>query len=1299
MGGSPAVPFGDVLREELRQIEESRRERGESHRRVEPDGPPEERACHSQLLGLAFSGGGIRSATFNLGVLQGLADLGLLSKFDYLSTVSGGGYIGTWLAAWIQRRASPSPAQGLQAVADGLKTDRRERTAEDESREIKFLRDYSNYLTPRRGLFSGDTWAFVGSYLRNLVLNQTVLVLALIAVILLPRPLVRYFWLMADPGRQNQTWLWVAAFLLTFALAWIIANLSHLVGTKRTHGAKYARPLWVYLFVVVFMLAGGWFLWAWVWSTRNTVLKQTDGATLCFYAGAILAGLWAWAWAAGAFARWLIAEARDAPPQGRGSQQQAQQAGVPQRWETLKQTANVGFNIGQVIFWAAVVGMAGGALLLGLVHWLGEWSQSCTTAPEWHFAYWGVPLVILVFLFVQTLHIGLVGDKFPEDAREWWGRLGGTLTLWTLYSTALFALAIDGPWLLKWLQTHGWIKWGLTSVWGAITGAGVLAGKNPATGPRDSKVSLELIGKIAPPVFVVGLLFILASFTSQVLPDVIKKLDQGQFSKPIAEKIHSKLGRWPTHVVESREEYAIEPGDELWGRSFDPYWGKLEGTLDGRLWICILILGATAWLLSWRIGINTFSAHALYRNRLVRCYLGASNLSRNPQKFTGFDPDDDNVPLESLTIQNKDAPYVGPYPIINTALNLVSGEKLAWQQRKASSFVLTPLFCGYDRSSQDGSPSGKPVEQAYARTENSGFPITLGTAMAISGAAASPNMGYHSSPALAFLMTVFNARLGWWMGNPRYERAWRKPRPGAGLFYLFCELFGATDDRRAFVYLSDGGHFENLAIYELVRRRCRFIVVCDAEEDHELKFGGLGNAIEKCRTDFGVDIELNVAPLRPAGPESGLSQWHCAVGTIRYDKANPGFPTGTLIYLKASLTGDEPTDVQRYKSQHPGFPHQSTADQWFDEPQFESYRALGHHIVQSVFGALGTREELQRNPVENLFVQLRQRWYPPSVAVGKAFTKHTATYSRLLEKMVSDPNLRFLDPQVYPEWPKVVEGSAHEPASGELWLPSTYEERRAGFYFCNQLIQLMEDVYIDLHLEEEYDHPDNRGWMNLFRHWAWSGMFVAAWVVSASTYGARFQKFCERHLDLRLGRVEVDLEAPGLLLTEDAVERDIVLRRLGQSQPLNFWEVELTGAFLEWGHRPEDQAPGFALQIVPFEMVVPSLLRDGRELRFVFGFALVRIVGSNPQKAEIWYFRIQDHLRKMGLARAALSALMRRYAYQVENRVEEAPERLAKEFDMLAGQTSLREAVPTAEAVQTFKQIFDSVKLSCWPRS
>jgi hypothetical protein len=90
--------------------------------------------------------------------------------------------------------------------------------------------------------------------------------------------------------------------------------------------------------------------------------------------------------------------------------------------------------------------------------------------------------------------------------------------------------------------------------------------------------------------------------------------------------------------------------------------------------------------------------------------------------------------------------------------------------------------------------------------------------MAISGAAFTSNMGYHSSPTITFVMTLFNVRLGWWLGNPGRDDVWTRPGPESSSGVFMDEMLGLTDDENAWVYLSDGGHFDNLGLYEMVAR-------------------------------------------------------------------------------------------------------------------------------------------------------------------------------------------------------------------------------------------------------------------------------------------------------------------------------------------------------------------------------------------------------------------------------------------------------------------------------------------------
>jgi hypothetical protein len=347
-------------------------------------------------------------------------------------------------------------------------------------------------------------------------------------------------------------------------------------------------------------------------------------------------------------------------------------------------------------------------------------------------------------------------------------------------------------------------------------------------------------------------------------------------------------------------------------------------------------------VLSARVDINEFSLNAFYRNRLVRCYLGATRkeTDRNPQNFTGFD-DDDDMPLSFMPGQP-----IRPLHIVNCALNLGGSTDLALHTRHSASFTLSPLYCGsaYESLDQQGGAKELGFIPTSAFGHRDGGP-TLGQAISVSGAAASPNMGYHTSSVIAFLLTLFNVRLGWWFPNPgKVEDGSMSPH--FSLSYLADELFGGASDRSKFVMVSDGGHFENLAAYELIRRKCRVIVISDGECDDKYTFGGLGTLIRMCEVDFGYHIAIDVEDLRSGTGGGEWSKRRFAIGEIRYDKDD----TGILIYVKASMTGKEDTSVRQYKSSRPLFPHESTGDQFYGEDQFESYRHLGRDIGYEVFG-------------------------------------------------------------------------------------------------------------------------------------------------------------------------------------------------------------------------------------------------------------------------------------------------------------------------------------------------------------
>jgi hypothetical protein len=377
-------------------------------------------------------------------------------------------------------------------------------------------------------------------------------------------------------------------------------------------------------------------------------------------------------------------------------------------------------------------------------------------------------------------------------------------------------------------------------------------------------------------------------------------------------------------------------------------------------WALAMALLILPVLLSRRLRVNRFSLNGLYRNRLDRAFLGAARIDRKASPFTGFSARD-NVRMTELLAPT---PQV-LYPVVNVALNVTATENLAWQERKAEPFIFTPLYSG---SSMLNPPGVKERDRVGAYVSSAdyggnepdyrmeGTGVTLASAISISGAAASPNMGYHSSPATALLMTLFNVRLGAWLPNPaaadKLGDKIGRSEPSNPLRALLNELTGSTTDTNYDIYLSDGGHFENLALYEMLRRRCRYIVVSDAGADPLCAFEDLGNAVRKAKIDLDIDVRFRQLRLSRRGKHfKPPPQRAWALGEIQYPEGS----TGTLLYLKPSFFSRDlpmplPVDVIAYANGSATFPHESTGDQFFSESQFESYRKLGFFFMSSLGG-------------------------------------------------------------------------------------------------------------------------------------------------------------------------------------------------------------------------------------------------------------------------------------------------------------------------------------------------------------
>ena len=820
-------------------------------------------------VALCLSGGGIRSASFALGLIQALAvnprpdgkgagaakpEDSLLSKVHYLSTVSGGGYIGSWLSAWVARA-------GFADVWKKL-TNRRDRP-EDEPQEIAWLRAYSNYLTPKLGLGSADTWTAVALMLRNLLLNWLVILPALwVAIVLLKGLAVFLTWIaryspnscfLAD-GEYDPSIIFGA-----IGVVLLIVALRFRTKNRPTRGASLATQRQFLTFDLMVTLAASF-------SLTLTLAPTCLHHTLKPNVAPLLELPWPYLLLMGAaggalvyLVSWLAAR------------------------PDCRNTADY---FGDLTAWTIAGAIYGALLGVGVCFahqvYLGE--PRFLQPVEFALIILGVPWILLAQQLAEVIFVGLSSHEDASDSdREWLGRAGGLFLLagsiWLIVMALVFVGAVWTAQLWAWFGSVIAPAGGISGVVAAIVGKSSLTSATESAKegkpPSYKKLISDAVFTLAAVVFAAFLVILSAALIDEIL-------FQQSFFQVAAfgnEVSASGYAPWPVETVPLLGTFAVA-----------------------------FFIGAVA---SWFVNINRFSLHALYRNRLIRAFLGASHTEqRKPNPFTGFDEldnlrvwqlwppkDGDNWPA----VRGKDWQ---PYHVINMALNIVSTKRLAWQERKAEAFVVSPLYSGTACGKSPDSSGVMRYRGAFRPSDEYGDDkgISLGTALAISGAAASPNMGYNSSPTLAFLLTLLNVRLGWWLGNPSEDNAkiYGAEGPRIALAPLLNEMAGNTTDESKYVYLSDGGHFENLGLYEMVRRRCRFIIVSDGGCDPQYAFADLGNAVRKISLDLGVTIRFHglsnlktrdddeIEAAKRAGAIASTELPFHAIGVIDYPAADGG---------------------------------------------------------------------------------------------------------------------------------------------------------------------------------------------------------------------------------------------------------------------------------------------------------------------------------------------------------------------------------------------------------------------------
>ena len=747
------------------------------------------------LNGLALSGGGIRSATYCLGVLQGFTRLGLLARFDYLSTVSGGGFIGGWWSAWFSRSQHIGMFPPPEQIEPGREHSYRKKASSgltDSSISagvdpIHHVRLFSNYLTPRKGALSLDTWRAITVGFRNLLATWLILLPVMVAVILLVQMYFVHFQggqffgapaKIGDPEWSQRVRLLLAPLIflgglfVTISFAWVINTWD-----SGPLGTWYIR--WI---SVVFALIAGVLV-------TGTVAFEALGIDL-----------------------------------------------LSIREEHLKDLSTPQLHPGLVF---SLVWLILAILTLLCCYWPAI-TRKCTP-EETGTRLTQASQAILVGLVAVGVTLGFFGF-----VREFWA----------------YVDAAERSYVAKaggWMAVLGSLASIAFTLWKASpTGGGDLRGE------ERSELPSRLVFAIAPPAALVIIGWLVAeavdrSFSHLLGCDFETERQVFYWSALVFVSLSLACLFWET----VHERMVPELLHWILGFVYVSFLGVLifgwrSGLMTEPTWLPeflaftgLALMWGWVGTFGWYVDPNELSLHGFYKARLTRAYLGASNPKRF---FAGSEVtkavNGDDVLLSDLQNCQSGAPY----HLINTTLNLVGGHDLGTAQRMAEPFLLSKLYCG--------AVGGYRPTEHYMNGR-----LTLGTAVAVSGAAVSPNMGSMTvGSALAMLMTFFNIRLGYWAPTPSH-RSWRSPQARHWPWYTLREFLSQTTDQAKYCNLSDGGHFDNTGVYSLIARACRSIVMVDCGADPRPCFQDLGGVIRRCRIDFGAEIEIDITGLaNPASP-------------------------------------------------------------------------------------------------------------------------------------------------------------------------------------------------------------------------------------------------------------------------------------------------------------------------------------------------------------------------------------------------------------------------------------------------
>jgi hypothetical protein len=900
-----------MVRDEIEAINTRR----EEARQVDPEGTE---ACQMlDVVGLALSGGGIRSSAMCLGVLQALNHHDLIGRIDYLSTVSGGGYIGTSLSATMTvtgRFVFGQRSAGRTATASEI----------SDTPSVGHIRNYSNYLIPAgfRDLLTGIAIVARG-LIANIGLTLPV-VLLLAAVTIWSTPLrscltvANFFGVDIAEGALPQCELhhfgWIADRFGFTAIGAIVALALLAFGAIAYLSSRAERGIGPTIFLTYAAAI------AFLLGIACDFARVLQIAHFALTLATAIIGV-------ALFFGWALKQSFASPEKRQEFRSHWPTAGAT----FLVLLAAIAFFEFQPFMLSQMFDVADSNAIGGPVSGVAvTWIQSLAAIAA--------PIGVFVTAFRQQFAEFLKGDSVSS---QW-----GSLVLAIIAKVALWIAGLALPLII-------WVAFLYLSYWGiandpiekcqapltVLAQKGCLAA-NKSTVPTSGNLS----GKIEFDASA-------GTFSAEITPTAAATTATMDWLTPI-----SHVPAW------------LRSGASNVARQF--HWSDRGSGYAHSLPVVILytLVGLLLFAISWSLTPNANSLHRLYRDRLSKAFLfnpGRSADGNIARAEASLDQGRDFKPLDRMRLSELypvaneevatgDRPAArklgAPYHLINTALNIQGSDFANRRGRNADFFVFSPLYVGSEATRYAKTPAVEHLEQS----------LDLATAMAISGAAASSNMGSNSIRALTPTLALLNVRLGYWLSNPRYVEATVRPQRRSTPLFLWSEISGRLYENSDGVYLTDGGHIENLGVYELLRRRCKVIVVVDAEADAAMNFSSLMKLQRYARIDLGVRIDLPWMPIRdrtraimaanadkrptqasPDTRDEAGEHVHVAIGTIDYGGDDKGY----LVYIKSSLSNDENDYLRDYARRNDTFPHETTGDQFFSEEQFEVYRALGFHMT------------------------------------------------------------------------------------------------------------------------------------------------------------------------------------------------------------------------------------------------------------------------------------------------------------------------------------------------------------------